>query len=72
MVFFVIFILLLLTIFDLPFLLEHTEKKAVIAYIVLIFIGIAINYIVIQDIPVTSPAVLIARVVGFILGEDLL
>ncbi|AKL96830.1 hypothetical protein CACET_c33870 [Clostridium aceticum] len=69
MIFFIIFILLCLTLLDLPFLLQYNKSNVTITYLALVLIGIAISYIVVQEVPVTSPAVLIEKIVVFVIGR---
>ncbi|MCC5911108.1 MAG: hypothetical protein JJT76_11795 [Clostridiaceae bacterium] len=63
----VLCIALALTIFDLPFLLKKKNKLVAFTYCSLLLVGIAISYILMEDLPVASPAVYIEKVVNFIL-----
>ncbi|SNS45644.1 hypothetical protein SAMN05446037_1010108 [Anaerovirgula multivorans] len=67
MVIVIIFAILALTLFDLPFLFKKKNPLATFTYYFLILIGIFIAYINIQDLPVASPAIYIEKLIDLII-----
>lgn len=63
----VLLIILVLALFDVPFLLRKKSIIVAFTYCLLLFIGISIIYILIQDLPVASPAVYIEKAINFFL-----
>ncbi|WP_198135397.1 hypothetical protein [Alkaliphilus metalliredigens] len=58
--------ILLLTLFDLPFLLQSKQKRTLITYYSLVTIGIITIYIILMDLPIDSPVVVIEDLINFI------
>ncbi|WP_090442492.1 hypothetical protein [Natronincola peptidivorans] len=63
----VLLIILAFTLFDLPFLIKRKNPLVAFAYSFLLLMGIAIFYILIEDLPVASPAVYIEKALNLIL-----
>lgn len=62
----VLLLILLVTLFDIPFLMKRENKSATFTYILILILGIGITYIIMQDLPVASPAVYIEKAINLV------